>query len=53
MICLLDGLAALESESAREKDVDYLLIAKPVVHLTTRGSATTVLLCGRFVGSPH
>ena len=25
-----------------QKDVDYLLMAKPVVHLTTRGSAVTV-----------
>ena len=27
---------------AMRKGVDYLLIAKPVVHLTTRGSAVTV-----------
>ena len=42
--------AHLRLESAMQKDVDYLLMAKPVVQLTTRGSAVTVLCLLGAVG---
>ncbi len=52
--CLISQTPSLcDVLSAMQKDVDYLLIAKPVAQLTTRGSAATVqsllLMCRLLV----